>query len=369
MLIHNLAGVVTGDAAAPTAAAGSVAVGDDGTIVAVGGQAGAGTDGTAAGGSAGARSIDARGGWVLPGLWDGSLNLYFGDHTPRLSATGALAASVGFGVTSVVAAGSAPVPGAARTARFQRELAVLTMKSWIHERPRGIHVHAGAVTAHPGWGAEDLGDLAACGADLLLLPVQLPADDAVRLAKSAKAAGLRVGLRLDGDGDGDGAAGAGALDELIGELQPELATPVNAVGLPAGMVDRLLEADGCRLGLVLAGDLGVASRVARACADRGQPERPFLGTGTPDERGVLPAGMPLFIEVLSGMARLPVALTVAMATGNVARAFGRRGGIVRAGEPADLAVLAAGTEAFVSPWRSRPMATLIDGQPDLTAQG
>jgi hypothetical protein len=370
MLIHNLAGVVTGDAGAPTAAAGSVAVGDDGAIVAVGGQAGAGTAGTAGtapGDGAGARSIDARGGWVLPGLWDGSLNLYFGDHTPRLSATGALAASVGFGVTSVVAAGSAPVPGAARAARFQRELAVLTMKSWIHERPRGIHVHAGAVTAHPGWGADDLGDLAACGADLLLLPVELPADDAVRLAKTARAAGLRVGLRLDGDGAG--ATGAGALDELIGELQPELATPVNAVGLPGGMVDRLLEAHGCQLGLVLAGDLGVATRVACACADRGEPERPFLGTGTPDERGVLPAGMPLFIEVLSGMARLPAALTVAMATGNVARAFGRRGGIVRAGEPADLAVLAAGTEAFVSPWRSRPMATLIDGQPDFTAQG
>jgi cytosine/adenosine deaminase-related metal-dependent hydrolase len=69
------------------------------------------------------------------------------------------------------------------------------------------------------------------------------------------------------------------------------------------------------------------------------------------------------------MARLPAALTVAMATGNVARAFGRRGGIVRAGEPADLAVLAAGSEAFVSPWLARPVATLIDGRPDLTAQG
>jgi hypothetical protein len=370
MLIHNLAGIVTGDAAAPTVSAGSVTVADDGTIAAVGGSAAAaGAAGDAnAGGDAGASgtggSIDAHGGWVLPGLWDGWMHLYFGDHTPRFQAVGALASSVGFGVTTAVAAGPAPVPGAVRAARFQRELAVLTMKSWVHERPRGIHVHAGAVTAHPGWGADDLGDLAACDADLLLLPVELPAGDAARLAKTARVAGLRVGLRLDGEGAA--AAGAAALDELLGEVRPTVATAVNAPGLPGAMLERLLEAEGCSLGLMLAGDLGVASQLARACADRGQPERPFLGTGTPDERGVFPAGMPLFIDVLSGLARLPAALTVAMATGNVARAYGRRGGIVRAGEPADLAVLAAGTEAFVSPWLMRPEATLIDGRPDLT---
>lgn len=351
MLLHNLGGLLTGDASAPVAAADSIAVRDG--LVALPAAADS------------AERLDARGGWAMPGLWDGALNLYFGDHTPTLSATGALAASVGFGVTSVVAAHAAPVPGAVPTARFQRELAVLTMKSWVHERPSGLHVHTGAVTAHPGWGPEDLQDLAACGADLLLLPVGLPPDDAVRLAKTGRAAGMRIGLGLDGGGTVDLAA----LDELLAEARPELATPVNAVGLPEAVVVRMLEVEGCALGLVLAGDLAVAARVARACVDRGEPGRPFLGTGTPDDRGVIPAGMPLLVDVLGSMAGLEPGPVVAMASGNVARAFGRPGGLLVPGQPADLVVLDGSDGGFVSPWLRRPAATLVDGHPDITEQG
>jgi enamidase len=349
MLLHNLGGVLTGDASAPTAPGDAIAV-RDGVLVAP-------DDWRAAG-----ARIDARGGWAMPGLWDGACNLYFGDHTPVLSASGMLAASVGFGVTSVVAAGSAPVPSATDSARFLRELAVLTMKSWLHDRPRGLQVHCGAVTAHPRWGSEDLQDLVACGADLLLLPLGAPPDELLRLAKSGRAAGLRIGLRLDG------AAGEAAIDELVGEVRPEVATPVNAVGLAAGVIDRLLEDGACALGLVLAGDLAVAARVARACVDRGQPGRPFLGSGTPDERGVLPAGMPLLIDLLGAMAGLDPALVVAMASGNVARAFGRPGGLLGPGQPADVVVLEPGG-GFVSPWLRRPAVTLRNGQLDLGSQG
>jgi enamidase len=350
MLLDNLGGLFTGDAGAPVAAGEALGV-RDGLIAA-----------PAAGD--GVERLDARGGWAMPGLWDGALNLYFGDHTPTLSATGALAASVGFGVTSVVAAHAAPVPGAVPAARFQRELAVLTMKSWVHERPSGLHVHTGTVSGHPEWGAEDLQDLAACGADLLLLPVSLPPGEALRLAEAGRAAGLRIGLRLDEAG----AAGPAALDELLARARPELATPVNAVGLAPEVVDRLVEAGGCALGLVLAGDLAVAARVARACVDRGEPGRPFLGSGTPDDRGVLPAGMALLVDVLGSMAGLEPGLVVAMASGNVARAFGRPGGLLVPGQPADVVVL-GGAGGFVSPWLRRPAATLVDGHPNGTGQG
>lgn len=350
MLLDNLGGLFTGDAGAPVAGAAALDV-RDGLIA-------------APAGSDGAERLDARGGWAMPGLWDGALNLYFGDHTPTLSATGALAASVGFGVTSVVAAHAAAVPGAVPAARFQRELAVLTMRSWVHERPSGLHVHTGVVSGHPDWDAEDLEDLAACGADLLLLPVALPPERALRLAGAGRAAGLRIGLRLDGAGDVDPAA----LDELLAGARPELATPVNAVGLAPEVVDRLLEARGCAIGLVLAGDLAVAARVARACVDRGEPGRPFLGSGTPDDRGVLPAGMALLIDVLGSMTGLEPGLVVAMASGNVARAFGRPGGLLACGQPADVVVL-GGAGGFVSPWLRRPAATLVDGHPNGTGQG
>ncbi|WP_432837949.1 hypothetical protein [Dactylosporangium sp. CA-092794] len=347
MLLHNLGGLFTGDAGAPTSGVDAIGI-RDGVIV-------------APSEAAGTARLDARGGWAMPGLWDGALNLYFGDHTPTLSATGALAASVGFGVTSVVAPRPAPVPGAVATARFQRELAVLTMKSWVHDRPRGLHVHTSAVTGHPEWDAEDLQDLAACGADLLFLPAALAPDDALRLAKDARDAGMRIGLALGGADAVDPVA----LDDLLVAARPELAAPVNAAGLPVGVVDRLVAADGLALGLVLTGDLAVAARVCRACVERGEPGRPFLGTGTPDDRGVLPAGMALLVDVLGAAAQLPPALMVAMASGNVARAFGRPGGQLVPGQPADVVVL-GGDGGFVSPWLHRPAATLIDGRPEET---
>ena len=53
----------------------------------------------------------------------------------------------------MVAVHSAAVPGAGPGARFRRELAVLTMKSWMDERPGGLHVHTNTVLGHPDWDA------------------------------------------------------------------------------------------------------------------------------------------------------------------------------------------------------------------------
>jgi len=342
LLLHNLGGVFTGDASAPTADQDAIAVADG--LIVVPGAADA------------AERLDAGGGWAMPGLWDGAQNLYFGDHTPTFSATGALAASVGFGVTTVVAVHSAAVPGAGPGARFRRELAVLTMKSWAHERPGGLHVHTNTVLGHPDWDADDLQDLAACGADLLLLPDSLRPEDALRLAKTGRETGFRIGLWLEST------ASPAAVDELLATARPELATPVNTPGLPESVIGRLIEADGCALGLTLAGDLQVAARVARACADRGGPWRPFLGTGMPDDRGVMPAGLALFMDVIGALTGLEPGLVIAMATGNVARAFDRPGGVLAPGQPADVVVLNGG--GFASPWLRRPTSTLVGGYPD-----
>jgi enamidase len=350
MLLHNLGGVFTGDASAPTADQDAIAVAD-GLIVA---------PGAADSAADGAERLDAAGGWAMPGLWDGAQNLYFGDHTPEFSATGALAASVGFGVTTVVAVQSAAVPGAGPEARFRRELAVLTMKSWTYERPGGLHVHTNTVLSHPDWDADDLQDLAACGADLLLLPASLPPEDALRLAKTGRESGFRIGLWLDR------AAPPAAIDELLATARPEVATPVNTPGLPQNVVGQLIEANGCALGLTLAGDLQVAARVAGACVERGEPWRPFLGSGMPDDRGVMPAGLALLIDVIGALSGLDPGLVIAMATGNVARAFGRPGGVLAPGQPADVVVLDGG--GFASPWLRRPAATLIGGYPNSDKQ-
>jgi enamidase len=114
--------------------------------------------------------------------------------------------------------------------------------------------------------------------------------------------------------------------------------------------------------LTLAGDVQVAARVARACVERGEPQRPYLGSGMPDDRGVMPAGLALFIDVIGALTGLEPGLVIAMATGNVARAFGRPGGVLAPGQPADVVVLDGG--GFASPWLRRPRTTLVGGYPD-----
>lgn len=350
MLLTNLGGVFTGDAAAPITRSETIAI-----------HEGLFTESAGGSGSDGGEHIDVGGAWVMPGLWDGAQHLYFGDHTPTFSAAGALAASVGFGVTTVVAVRPPAVPGAVPKARFQRELAVLGMKSWVHERPNSLHVHTGTVVGHREWDDEDLRDLAGCGAELLLLPAAATPTESLALAKAARDVGLRVGIALDDAGSVD----PSELHRVIDEVHPEVATPVNAAAVAPAVIDHLLDQD-CALGLVLAADLSVAARVARACVDRAQPHRAYLGSGLPDDRGVLPAALPLLIELLQSTTDLDIGQVIAMASGNVARAFGRRGGVIAAGQPADVVVLRGATSL---PWANRPTMTLIDGRLVAAAPG
>ena len=340
--IRGLAGIVTGRIDRPRDNADTLIV-DGGRIV---GPDAVATD-----------VIDARGRWAVPGGWDGSASLYYGDHEPTYSARGHVAGAVVHGTTTLVIGGPVAIPGWIGTPRSRRELAVLTIKSWRHDRPRGIKVVAGVVDADAGWDERDLTDLAAVGATTLMLSTAQSADDTRRLAGAARSVGLRTGLRVISD-----TVGGKALSSVLAAAQPDVV--VTSRDGSHTVVNRVLTSTHhASVGLLLTGELGEAAEAINAAADSDQLDRLFLGTGMPGRAGVLPGGLALFVDILERCTSIGRDRLLALASGNVARAFGLPGGVLEFGQPADLVLVdpAQDGRGPSSAWTNPPEMTMIDG--------
>lgn len=342
--IRNLGGILTGDLAAPRSDEAEIEI-EDGRIVAMGAAPGerSGAD----------QVIDAGGAWAAPGLWDGAAALYFGDHDPQFSARGAIAAAVEFGTTSLVIGGRVAVPGWIGTPRTNRELAVLTIKSWRFDRPLGIKVVAGVIDGDPAWTAEDLADLASAGASTLM--ISAGADSAIRLGDAAREAGLRVGALVATRSAGTDAATIDA----IAELRPDVVMLRASSDIA---VRELLDGTTASIGVALTAGIGPATQLVCGAADRTELARVFLGSGLPGRAGVLPGAMPLFLDALAGTTGLAAEQLVALASSHAARAFGLAGGVLAPGQAADLALLDPGRGSVIS-WAQPVRMTFIDGNP------
>jgi hypothetical protein len=334
--IRGVGGILTGDLANPRASGTAIGI-DDGRISWIGDSRGNAET-----------VVDARGAIAMPGLWDGSAALYFGDHEPQFSGRGANAAAVEYGTTSLVVGGRVDIPGWVGDPRSRRELAVLMAKSWRYDRPRGIKVHPGIVEGDPDWTADDLADLAANGASTLIVPTDSSGDAAGRLAARARTSGLRIG----------GRAGAGTDVPELAALQPDV---VYLHGADRTVARNVLEQTTAAVGVLFSDGIATATDVVCAAADRSELGRVFVGSGLPGRAGVLPGAMALFLETLGATTGLAREQLVALATANVARAFGLPGGMLGVGQPADV-VLIDGEPGTASGWARSVRASYIDGQ-------
>jgi enamidase len=270
-----------------------------------------------------AEDIDGSGLVLLPGLWDAHHHPFFGDHTPQFDARGYLAETVRAGTTTIVSAGAFDFPGRPRDAAGESEVAVLSQRSWIHDRPLEINVLADTVVAAAGMREHDFAVLAGSGIHRLVVgPVPVPSDEVRRQIGWARAQGMKVVAHGDASLDAD------------------IVLSVNGgdVPLPDDVIERLL-AGSAALELSLTGDLRTARRVASALVARGQPERVVLGSETPSARGVIPPAMQRMVQAVIDEKVSP-ALAIAFASGNTARANGAVGGRIEVGQAADV-VLAA----------------------------
>jgi hypothetical protein len=340
--LRGLGGVLTGDLAAPTSGASVIAF-EDGRITTIGQTAGEAET-----------IVEAGGAWAMPGHWDGAASLYFGDHEPQFSARGAIAAAVEFGTTSLVGNGTVRVPGWIGDPRSARELAVLTVKSWRFDRPRGIKVLPGVVDADPAWTAEDFADLSSVGVSTVLIPGSTSDSAATSLAAAVRESGLRIGVSM-----GIEKSGGLSLEDVVA-IGPDV---VRTTGLHTNAVRELLAETNANLGVTLAGGLRAATDAVCSVADRGQLGRIFLGSGLPGRSAVLPAGIALFVDALAATTGLGREQLIALASSNVARAFGVDGGTLAIGQPADVVLVDADQLDGAGSWATPVRATFIDGNP------
>lgn len=322
VLIRNIGSLLSGDISHPLLSGSSVYV-EGGVIAEIGIEKEA------------ELVIDARGKLLSPGLWDGHHYPYFGDHTPQFEARGYLERTIRGGTTSLVSAGTRDIPGRPHDAYGSKYLAILSAKSWKHDRPHEIKIHAGTVIAEPGLSEADFKQLAGAEVRRISFLEPLDADEARQCAGLARAAGLTVMARGDGE---PLVRGAGTAAEALDVIQPDVVYGLNdaTAPLPMDSVQKLLEHGSAALGVSAVGNLNVASRLVHMARERGALQRIVLGTGTPSPAGVLPGGVQSLVGALAVGGGLKPEEAMALASGNVARAYGLPGGLVSAGQPADL---------------------------------
>jgi enamidase len=332
VLIRNIGTLLSGDVRKPLIEASSLRI-EDGRIAAIGG------DGSAD------LTIDARGNLVAPGFWDSHHHSYFGDYSPTQETLGYLDRTVRAGTTTVVSAGPVHLPGRPRDAQGTKYLAILAVKSWIHDRPHGMTVHAGTVIAEPGLSESDFALMAQVGVKRLkFLQPLASVGEAEAYVAWARAHGMTVmahcgGRKLIGEAESIGHA--------LRIISPDVAANVNGGPTPPTDedIEWLFEHTRCAMDLVVIGNLQVARRVVQRALERDEPERVILGTDMPSAAGIVPGGVQRMVQLVVSVAEVRPEVAVAFATGNTARAFGLPGGRIETGQPADLIVGGAGENA------------------------
>lgn len=286
--------------------------------------------------------LHVDGATVAPGLIDSHGHVTLGDYTPRQKAVDFLDSYVHGGVTRMISAGEVHVPGRPRDREGVKALAITARSVFDNIRPGGMRVHAGNVLLEPTLTEDDFRHLVTCGVWLAKFGFGAYADplDAVEQIRIAKACGLLVMCHAGGVS----AAGSASLRaaEII-ELDPHICGHANGgpTAMPDADVDRLLSESAMVLQVVQAGNLRSALRLVRRSVSGGELHRVVVGSDTPSGFGVMPLAVLKTVVELAALAPLEPAVSWALATGNVGRAWGLPAGRVQVGAAADLVALDA----------------------------
>src|SRR3546814_19656769 len=105
--------------------------------------------------SGAAKTVDARGTTVAPGLIDSHVHPVFGDWTPRQSQLNWIESFLNGGVTTMISAGEVHLPGRPKDIVGLKALAITVQRAFPHMRPAGVTAHSGTPGLAPGLVTED----------------------------------------------------------------------------------------------------------------------------------------------------------------------------------------------------------------------
>ncbi|MBI2204373.1 MAG: amidohydrolase family protein [Candidatus Rokubacteria bacterium] len=328
----NVGAVATGVLATPTVEADAILV-EDGRIVAIGREA-------LPAAREAAVVVDCLGTTVMPGLIDSHCHVVLGDYTPRQKTVDFLDSYVHGGVTSVVSAGEGVhAPGRTHASAAAKALAIAAAACYAGFHPNGMKVNAGSVILEPGLTDDDFAEMARHGvrhAKYGFGGYDNPRDGEPEVRRAQK-----HGLCVMSHSGGTSIPGSSPIDhETLLHLKPDVAGHVNGgtTALDDDGVRRLVVESDMALQVVQAGNLRSSLLIVRLAREANALHRVCIASDTPTGTGVMPMGCVKTVAELSSLGGLAPAETIALATGNNARAFRLATGTLAVGQPADLVV-------------------------------
>ncbi len=341
LVITNIGRIVSGDITAPLLDGDTVVV-RDGKIASVGYAGEVVTEGIG-------RVVDAGGCQVWPGLIDSHTHPVFGDFTPRQQMVNFIESGLHGGVTRIISAGEAHLPGRPKDAAGTKALAILAAKAFAGFRPGGVKVLGGSVLLEHGLTEEDFQEMAREGVRVvgeIGISSVHDAEEARPMVDWAHATGMIVMMHIGG-ASVPGSTALGAKEALA--IGPDIAAHTNGgpTAAPLADIERLIRESEMMIEVVQAGNTARVGAIADLAGRHSALDRMMIGTDTPSGTGVIPLGVLRTMAWVASLGGIEPELTVAMASGNTAKVYGLPEGRIRTGNAADLLIVDAprGSEA------------------------
>ena len=333
LVIKNIGLMLSGDLEKPILEADTI-VAVDGRIAEVGKAAEVDTSGAA-------KTVDAKGTTVAPGLIDSHVHPVFGDWTPRQNQINWIDSFLNGGVTTMISAGEVHLPGRPKDIVGLKALAITAQRAFSNLRPGGVKVHAGAPVIEQGMEEEDFKQLAESGVKLLG-EVGLGGVKQGEEAKKMVAWARKYGIQSTIHTGGPSIPGSGLIDaDVVLEADADVIGHINGghTALPLSQIRCLCEGCSRAVEIVHNGNELAALYAMRTAMELGQPERIILGTDSPAGSGVQPLGILRVISLLSAIGELPAETVFCFATGNTARMRELDCGLIEPGRAADFVIM------------------------------
>jgi enamidase len=333
LVIKNIGLLLSGDLAMPILEADTIVV-VDGRIAEVGKAAEVDISGAA-------KTVDAKGTTVTPGLIDSHVHPVFGDWTPRQNQINWIDSFLNGGVTTMISAGEVHLPGRPKDIVGLKALAITAQRSFSNLRPGGVKVHAGAPVLEQGMVEEDFKELSEAGVKLLGevgLGGVKQGDEAKKMVAWARKYGIQSTIHTGGPS----IPGSGLIDaDVVLEADADVIGHINGghTALPLDQIRCLCESCGRAVEIVHNGNELAGLYAMRTSMELGQPERIILGTDSPAGSGVQPLGILRMIALLSSIGEVPAETVFCFATGNTARMRELDCGLIEAGRAADFVIM------------------------------
>jgi enamidase len=334
-LVTNIGLLVSGDPSVPPLRDTALLI-EDGVIAEIGPQS-----------ESADTVIDASGQSVMPGLIDGHVHPTVGEWTPAQNATGWVRNYLHGGTTSMISAGELHIPGLPfedLSPRLVTGLATLAKRTIGTYRPSGVKIHAGTLLLVRGLTAGHFDALAEDAISQLKFIFydwsHLEDGEAQQYVSWAHERGMNVKMHSGGVSRSGSSRVAG--HELVSAVSPDVIAHISGGPIPMPddeIVRTIQDLPNATVEVCSSMNYRATQVTVDELVRTDQLHRLTLGTDTPGGTGVIPRGMLRNICYLSSVCGLSPELAVAAGTGNVARRHGVSGGVLAAGQPADLLIL------------------------------